>query len=126
MLCVSLISQFVSHIRTQTLAPALVLISASVMSGSLQAQTSIGPVTATAPVVEGFQAVASDSRVRAMLERIAENEPETLAEQVRLTQIPAPPFQEQERAQYYLQQMRSRRSPRYGFPSRDRCDRADA
>lgn len=108
MLCVSLISPFLSGIRSRILAPTLVLISASVMCGSLHAQTSIGPVTATAPVVEGFQAVASDSRVQAMLERIAENEPETLAEQVRLTQIPAPPFQEQVRAQYYLQQMRSR------------------
>lgn len=108
MLCVSLISQFVSNFRTQNLASALVLISATLMGGSLQAQTSIGPVSATEPVEEGFQAVASDSRVRAMLDRIAENEPETLAEQVRLTQIPAPPFQEQERAQYYLQQMRNR------------------
>lgn len=108
MLCVSLISQFVSNFRTQNLASALVLISATLIGGSLQAQTSIGPVTATEPVEEGFQAVASDSRVRVMLERIAENEPETLAEQVRLTQIPAPPFQEQERAQYYLQQMRNR------------------
>jgi len=82
--------------------------SAFAVPAAAQAQTSIGPVTATAPVIQGFQAVASDSRVQAMLERIAANEPETLAEQVRLTQIPAPPFQEQNRAQYFLEQMHSR------------------
>jgi tripeptide aminopeptidase len=106
--CVLFSSQFVSRARSNVLAVALLFMSAIALTAAAQAQTTIGPVTATTPVVQGFQAVANDSRVQAMLEQIAINEPETLAEQVRLTQIPAPPFQEQDRAQYYLAQMRSR------------------
>lgn len=108
MSCVLLKSQFIiSRLRAMPFTAALLVMSSIVLSCAVQAQT-IGPITATSPVAQGFQAVANDSRVQAMLERIAANEPETLAEQVRLTEIPAPPFQEQERAQYYLQQMRNR------------------
>lgn len=92
----------------RVLTAAVLLMSAIALPVMAQAQSTIGPITVTAPIEQGFQAVAKDSRVQVMLERIAASEPETLAEQVRLTQIPAPPFQEQSRAQYFLQQMRSR------------------
>lgn len=67
-----------------------------------------GPVTVATGVVDTFAAVQGDARVAAMVQRIAEWEPETLAEQVRLTEIPAPPFMEETRAAYFLEQMRAR------------------
>lgn len=62
-------------------------------------------------VASVFDRIATDTRVQSVLRDIEANEPETLAEQVRLTQIPAPPFMEQKRAEYYLQQMHSRGLP---------------
>lgn len=58
-----------------------------------------------------FEQLTANTKVRAALESIAAGEPETIAEQIRLTEIPAPPFQEQRRAEYYLQQMQSRGLP---------------
>lgn len=71
-------------------------------------QQSVGPVVVTQAVAEQFELLLNDPRVQTALAAIEANEPETLAEQVRLTEIPAPPFQEQRRAQYYLQQMQRR------------------
>ena len=62
-------------------------------------------------VASVFERIAADSRVQSILRDIEQSEPETLAEQVRLTQIPAPPFLEQNRAEYYLQQMHRRGLP---------------
>ncbi len=100
--------QLFSRCRLNLISNVIALLAVAMFTASAQAQTTLGPVTVTGPVQQGFEAVAADSRVAAMLTRIAENEPETLAEQVRLTEIPAPPFQEQNRAEYYLQQMRNR------------------
>jgi tripeptide aminopeptidase len=100
--------QLFSRCRLNLISTVIALLAVAMFTASAQAQTTLGPVTVTGPVQQGFEAVAADSRVAAMLTRIAENEPETLAEQVRLTEIPAPPFQEQNRAEYYLQQMRNR------------------
>lgn len=71
----------------------------------IQAQTSI---TLDADIQENFQRLSSDERVRNALRAIADKEPETIAEQIRLTEIPAPPFMEQRRAEYYLEQMKAR------------------
>lgn len=106
--CISLSSQFIPRIRSTMFFKTIAFISVISVPLAAQAQTSIGPISVSTSVQRSFQAVASDSRVQTMLERIAANEPETLAEQVRLTQIPAPPFQEQNRAQYFLEQMRNR------------------
>jgi len=70
-----------------------------------------GPVTVAGEVAAQFALVAADPRVQTSLQEIAAAEPETLAEQVRITEIPAPPFQEQRRAEYYLEQMRQRGLP---------------
>ena len=80
---------------------------AVVGSAPLLAQPA-GPVTVAAEVAAQFALVAADPRVQTSLQEIAAAEPETLAEQVRITEIPAPPFQEQRRAEYYLEQMRQR------------------
>jgi tripeptide aminopeptidase len=78
-----------------------------VVSAPLLAQPA-GPVAVADEVAAQFALVAADPRVQQGLQEIAAAEPETLAEQVRLTEIPAPPFQEQRRAEYYLEQMRQR------------------
>ncbi len=74
----------------------------------LHAQTSATAVTVSPEIARSFARVQEDSRVGAALRFLQEREAETLAEQVRLTEIPAPPFQEQTRAHYYLQQMQAR------------------
>jgi acetylornithine deacetylase/succinyl-diaminopimelate desuccinylase-like protein len=93
------------------LAPLLGISAWMLVSAVAMGQSSSGPVTVTEPVNEQFRLLLADPRVQSALADIETNEPETLAEQVRLTEIPAPPFQEQRRAEYYLQQMHSRGLP---------------
>ena len=90
------------------LAPMLCATAMMLWSAVASAQPASGPVTVTEPVSEQFRLLLTDPRVQTALIEIEANEPETLAEQVRLTEIPAPPFQEQRRAEYYLQQMHNR------------------
>lgn len=59
-------------------------------------------------VSQAFQIVAAEPRVQAALRQIELNEPAAIEEQIRLTEIPAPPFQEQRRAAYFLERMRER------------------
>jgi len=59
-------------------------------------------------VAEVFQQIASDERVHSSLQLIEARESENVREQFRITEIPAPPFQEERRAVYYLEQMRTR------------------
>lgn len=49
-----------------------------------------------------FSPIISEPRVQAALESIALAEPESIQEQIRLTEIPAPPFMEAKRAEYFL------------------------
>ncbi len=69
------------------------------------------PVPVSHSIRDGFERIAADRRVTEALQSIADNEAETIAEQIRLTEIPAPPFMEQVRAEYYLEQMRKRGLP---------------
>lgn len=55
-----------------------------------------------------FATLVDDPRVQHALERIEQLEPETLREQFRMTEIPAPPFMEAERAAYFLERLRER------------------
>ncbi|MCB1672475.1 MAG: M20/M25/M40 family metallo-hydrolase [Gammaproteobacteria bacterium] len=59
-------------------------------------------------VRNSFQAVAASPSVRRALMEIDQREPETIQEQLRITEIPAPPFMESERARYYLERLRER------------------
>src|SRR5687767_2051325 len=49
----------------------------------------------------------NDAAVRAALDAARDDEPRTLADQVRLCEIPAPPFKEGERARAYADAFRS-------------------
>jgi len=78
------------------------------MASFAAAQTSIGPVTVSSDLESTFQQIVSDNRIQAALQQIHDREPATIAEQIRITEIPAPPFMEEERARDYLEQMRLR------------------
>ncbi len=54
-----------------------------------------------------FGAVADDPKVQAALTFITANEPAVIEEQIRLCEIPAPPFTETERAKYYAAKFKS-------------------
>lgn len=83
------------------------LLSCSLL-GAESAPTPQALVPIDASVRSAFDSVAADPRVQEALARIAENEEEYVAEQIRMTEIPAPPFMEERRANYYLEQLRSR------------------
>ena len=55
-----------------------------------------------------FNAMAADSRVQTALRQLEEREAEAVQEQIRITEIPAPPFQEERRAAYFLERVRER------------------
>lgn len=55
-----------------------------------------------------FELLRSNADVQSALEYIEANEPDALQEQIRLTEIPAPPFMEERRAAYYLEQLKAR------------------
>lgn len=95
----------------QFLTPLLSAAALLLLSTYAIGQSPSGPVMVTEQVSEQFRLLLADPRIQTALIEIEANEPETLAEQVRLTEIPAPPFQEQRRAEYYLQQMLNRGLP---------------
>ncbi len=106
----------ISRLERQAARAGLVLMltSALLVSAPSFAQTPV-PVSAAVPVETAvaveFEQLTAHAPVRAALETLANSEPETIAEQIRLTEIPAPPFLEQQRAEYYLQQMQRRGLP---------------
>lgn len=57
-------------------------------------------------IEDQFNAVFSDPRVQAALQSIQEREAQTVEEQLEITEIPAPPFMEERRAEYYLRRLR--------------------
>ena len=69
-------------------------------------QQDLVPIAET--TLEAFSRITAYESVQSSLQRIIETEPDTIQEQFRITEIPAPPYKEQERAAYYLGQMRSR------------------
>jgi len=91
--------------KAHTLSLGVLTLAVTLGASGLHAQ-SVVPVNDS--VASVFDRISNDTRVQNTLRDIEANEAETLAEQVRLTQIPAPPFMEQNRAEYYLTQMQSR------------------
>ena len=58
------------------------------------------------PAIESaFQAILANPKVTRTLEDIKADDARTLAEQKRITEIPAPPFKEKVRAEYYLKRL---------------------
>ena len=86
------------------LACTLICLSPAILA---QPQTGQTLVAIDDALATSFAQIAGDQRVREALQDIEAREPETIREQFRITEIPAPPFMEQERAEYYLQQLRA-------------------
>ena len=76
------------------------------VSGPLSAQQPLVPIDDE--IAARFAAVVADSSVQQTLQLIEEQEPEYVQEHLRITEVAAPPFMEQRRAQYYLGLMRDR------------------
>jgi len=75
-------------------------------SSVLSAQQTVVPINAA--IADSFAILSEHSTIKAMLELIEAQEPDYIEEQFRLTEIPAPPFKEEARAAYYLEQMKAR------------------
>lgn len=61
------------------------------------------------PAIESaFRQLQADPRISAALEQLKRDEAEAVREQIRMTEIPAPPFMEERRAAYFLEQMQRR------------------
>ena len=76
------------------------------VSNPIVAQQNVVPISPD--IGATFNRVASDPSVQQALRLIEQAEPETVREQFRITEIPAPPFKEDARAAYYLKQMQDR------------------
>ena len=76
------------------------------VSNPIVAQQNVVPISPD--IGATFNRVASDPSVQQALRLIEQAEPETVREQFRITEIPAPPFKEDTRAEYYLKQMQDR------------------
>lgn len=84
----------------RALAFALLCLAAALLpANDGRAQDSAGPVETA------LKALLTNAAVAKALEEIKADDARTLAEQRRITEIPAPPFKEQTRAQFYLQRL---------------------
>ena len=74
-----------------------------VMGGAPLATSACAQTPSSASAVETtFQAILANPRVIKTLEDIKADDDTALAEQKRITEIPAPPYKETVRAEYYL------------------------
>ena len=87
----------------KNLAIALILFLQPLFPTSAQELEPLLPVDD--PISEQLQAVLMDPIVQAALQRIQEREPLTVEEQLEITEIAAPPFQEKRRADDYLKRL---------------------
>jgi tripeptide aminopeptidase len=86
---------------TRTVAAAAVLLMTGLIGGQVGAQT---PPAAT-PIDTASQLILANPKVMKTLEDIKADDDTALVEQKRITEIPAPPFKEKVRAEYFLKRM---------------------
>jgi tripeptide aminopeptidase len=98
-----------SEKKMKSIFYGLITVVGCLLFGFAHAQQDVVPVEDN--IGSTFQQINADDRVQSILQRILETEPEYIREQFRLTEIPAPPFKEQVRAEYYLEQMQARGLP---------------
>ena len=58
-----------------------------------------------AALKEAFDQLMADTRIQQVLAFIEQDHPRTIAEQIALTEIPAPPFKEQQRAENFMKRL---------------------
>jgi tripeptide aminopeptidase len=72
------------------------------MAGSLPEQVWAQTASPGSPVDSAYAAILTNAKVIKTLEDIEADDERTFAEQKRITEIPAPPYKEKVRAEYYL------------------------
>lgn len=86
----------------------LVVLTFLVIGSIAHGQTGQTIVPIDQQIADTFAQLSTDATVQSALQYILDNEPTAIEEQIRLTEIPAPPFMESRRAAYFLQQMQRR------------------
>src|SRR3954468_12486783 len=80
--------------------------SAMLLTAGLAGEQSSAQTPAATPAIEtAYQAILANAKVVKTLEDIKADDDTALAEQKRITQIPAPPYKEKVRAEYFLKRM---------------------
>lgn len=77
------------------------------LCSAVRAQESDELVPIDNAVASQFQIVLGDARVQQAIQLIEQREPRTVQEQLEITEIPAPPFQEQRRAEDYARRLQA-------------------
>ncbi len=75
------------------------------MAGSLPGQVCAQSPAAATAIDAAYRAILANPKVIKTLEDIKADDERTLAEQKRITEIPAPPYKEKVRAEYYLKRL---------------------
>src|SRR5207245_1095441 len=84
------------------LAPSIVVTTLLLITGSLVGQA-CAQTPAAAPAADAaYQAILSNPKVVKAIDDIKADDDSALAEQKRITEIPAPPYKEKVRAEYFL------------------------
>jgi acetylornithine deacetylase/succinyl-diaminopimelate desuccinylase-like protein len=87
------------------LAPSIVVTTLLLMTGPLVSQA-CAQTPAAAPAADAaYQAILSNPKVVKAINDIKADDDSALAEQKRITEIPAPPYKEKVRAEYFLKRM---------------------
>ncbi len=95
-------------INTSVFIIPAILCTVFVGQESALSQTTQSVVPIDPAIERAFKNLTADENTQAAIKLLAVLEPSTVEEQFRLTEIPAPPFKEETRATYYLQQMQKR------------------
>jgi len=85
--------------------PSILAVAVLLAAGPLAQQASAQGSPAGPAIETAFQAILANPKVSKTLEDIKADDARTLAEQKRITEIPAPPFKEKVRAEYYLKRI---------------------
>src|SRR3954454_17948501 len=97
-----MINRFMKNRLTRSTLATAFLLTGGPLANQAWAQT-----PAPAPAVEAaYQAILAHPKVIKTLEDIKADDDTAFAEQKRITEIPAPPYKEKVRAEYYLKRMR--------------------
>src|SRR3954449_9023164 len=83
-----------------------VAVTAVLLMAGLAGEQSSAQTPAAAPAIDAaYQAILANANVVKTLEDIKADDDTALAEQKRITEIPAPPYKEKIRAEYFLKRM---------------------
>jgi tripeptide aminopeptidase len=88
-----------------SLTPSIVAATALLMVFPLARPACAQPASPGSPVDSAYAAILTNAKVIKTLEDIKADDARTFAEQKRITEIPAPPYKEKVRAEYYLKRL---------------------